>query len=273
MKGGAKQASTTLIDLTGMRFGKLTVLCVEGKTQHGREAKWICKCDCGAIKSVRSSELRKGVVKSCGCSRFEVKAETNNRGINLVGERFGHLTVLEKAKSGRTKSGKTFSNWLCRCDCGNEKIVRQRDLTERRTESCGCFANASRRKKAIQNYPTSYFTLQSEPTTREIINYVLGEGKNAAPENIQATMKELFRFYWANKVRNEQTTISRRNQRSGEINHCELCGKSCSPQIHHVIPVISFGGNERENIMWLCKECHLAMHEAQTKQEETNAKN
>lgn len=265
--------STTLIDLAGMRFGKLTVLCVDGKTQHGDEAKWICKCDCGAIKSIRSSELRKGAAKSCGCSRLEANAVSKNRGINLVGERFGHLTVLEKAKSGRTKSGKTFSNWLCICDCGSEKIVRQRDLIEGRTESCGCLSNASRREKAIQNYPTSYFTLQSEPTMQEIINCVLGERKNATPENIEATMKELFLFYWANKVRNEQTTISRRNKRSGEISHCELCGKSCSPQIHHVIPVMSFGGNERENIMWLCEECHLAMHEAQTKQEETDAKN
>lgn len=265
--------ATTLIDLTGKRFEKLTVLRVEGKIEHGKEARWMCKCDCGALKSFKSSELRRGAAKSCGCSRLEFQRASERSNADLIGMRFGTLTVAKKAPSGRTKGGKTFSNWLCVCDCGNEKIVRQRNLIEGRTNSCGCFSDIARREKALANYPTSYLTLKSEPTTQEIVKRVLGCDEDASTENIEKAMLELFLFYWANKVRNEQTTISRRNKRGGEITNCEMCGKPCAPQIHHVIPVMSFGGNERENIMWLCKGCHIAMHKAQEKREESNAEN
>lgn len=58
------------IDLTGMRFGKLTVIA-EGEKQNGRaEAFWICLCDCGnTTKPIAGYNLRNGLTKSCGCNR------------------------------------------------------------------------------------------------------------------------------------------------------------------------------------------------------------
>lgn len=57
-----------LIDLTGKRFGLLTVIEREPNAAHGI-AVWRCKCDCGQYTSVRGNNLKSGAVKSCGCLR------------------------------------------------------------------------------------------------------------------------------------------------------------------------------------------------------------
>lgn len=61
------------IDLTGMRFGRLKVCRRYPKpSNHIRQGViWICKCDCGRGKLVRSSHLLDGSVVSCGCVRSE----------------------------------------------------------------------------------------------------------------------------------------------------------------------------------------------------------
>lgn len=61
------------IDITGMRFGKLVVIRRNGLGRAGRNAHWLCKCDCGAETVVGSRDLRSGTTKSCGCLMFERK--------------------------------------------------------------------------------------------------------------------------------------------------------------------------------------------------------
>ena len=56
-----------LDDLTGQRFGLLTVVeCVES---IGNRTAWLCRCDCGGERIVKTIHLREGKVKSCGCVR------------------------------------------------------------------------------------------------------------------------------------------------------------------------------------------------------------
>lgn len=58
-------------DLTGMKFGRLTVIGRSSKkSKYG--ALWDCVCECGCPKSATTKELRKGYTKSCGfypCTR------------------------------------------------------------------------------------------------------------------------------------------------------------------------------------------------------------
>lgn len=54
--------------------------------------------------------------------------------INLVGQRFGRLTVKEFTGFSKWKN----SLWLCVCDCGNEVIVIDHNLKTGGTKSCGC---------------------------------------------------------------------------------------------------------------------------------------
>lgn len=60
---------TTLIDLAGQRFGRLTVIGREG-TVYG-QASWLCSCSCGKQTVVRGHSLRNGDTHSCGCLAAE----------------------------------------------------------------------------------------------------------------------------------------------------------------------------------------------------------
>ena len=54
-------------DLTGMRFGRLVVLCDDGtRDKHGK-VMWKCRCDCRKIKYVRTDSLINKKTLSCGC--------------------------------------------------------------------------------------------------------------------------------------------------------------------------------------------------------------
>lgn len=53
-------------DLTGQRFGKLTVIKRVGSSKS-RHAIWLCKCDCGNLKTVTMDDLLRGHTSSCGC--------------------------------------------------------------------------------------------------------------------------------------------------------------------------------------------------------------
>lgn len=60
-------------NLAGMRFGKLTAVKIVRNCEHKcKSVIWQCKCDCGNIVNVRSSNLINGHTKSCGCIRKEI---------------------------------------------------------------------------------------------------------------------------------------------------------------------------------------------------------
>ena len=60
-------------DLTGARFGRLTVIEYVDSDFRGR--LWRCKCDCGNEKIVVAKELKRGI-RSCGCSRSPHQKKT-----------------------------------------------------------------------------------------------------------------------------------------------------------------------------------------------------
>ena len=63
-----------LIDLTGKKFGYLTVIRRNGSSMpSGRKgnAKWLCRCICGQERSVVGSKLIRGENRSCGCKKGE----------------------------------------------------------------------------------------------------------------------------------------------------------------------------------------------------------
>lgn len=58
--------------------------------------------------------------------------------IDLTGERFGLLTILNEAEPYFQPSGRRLVQWNCLCDCGNKTIVRTTNLRSGHTTSCGC---------------------------------------------------------------------------------------------------------------------------------------
>ncbi len=65
-----------LIDLTGDKYGRLTVIKIAPRVK-GRGVEWVCRCDCGNEAVVRSSSLRQGNTRSCGCLAREMLVERN----------------------------------------------------------------------------------------------------------------------------------------------------------------------------------------------------
>lgn len=61
-------------DITGNRYGRLTVIAYDHTNAHG-EACWLCRCDCGNEKVVTGYKLRTGNTKSCGCMQKEHRRE------------------------------------------------------------------------------------------------------------------------------------------------------------------------------------------------------
>lgn len=108
-------------DLTGQKFNSLTVIKRIGS--KNKKALWSCKCDCGNMTEVITSNLTSGRIKTCGCSRQT----------DMVGRKLGMLTIIKK-----TKMIDSMSYWLSKCECGNEIELPWSHLRMRK--SCGCLA-------------------------------------------------------------------------------------------------------------------------------------
>jgi hypothetical protein len=102
-----------VINEKGNRYGKLTVIS-RAENSPGGKARWTCLCDCGDKVTVLGYDLRKGNTTSCGKHRY-----TDEKG-----NRYGKLTVTDRAEN--SPGGQ--AQWRCKCDCGNETIVRGCDL-------------------------------------------------------------------------------------------------------------------------------------------------
>lgn len=109
-------------NLTGEKFGRLTVIGVSRKAESGNRERyyWRCKCDCGNEKEVRTDCLTNGLVKSCGC----LKKDQDK--INL--------TKYHKHKLSHTKLWDTYYGMKSRCYDKTDK--RYSDYGGRGIEIC-----------------------------------------------------------------------------------------------------------------------------------------
>lgn len=107
-----------LIDLTGKRFGRLTVIERDYETQkkkHSNGTYWKCKCDCGNSKSISARCLTYGTTQSCGCLGLETKQNNFNQArckrnkVRVEGTDLFKLTAITPRSDN--KSGITGVRW------------------------------------------------------------------------------------------------------------------------------------------------------------------
>ena len=98
------------------------------------------KCFCGNEFKVRIESVKANHTKSCGCLHKERAIQSNLlRGGNLIGVRFGKLTVIKEIGfKVDLMSQKRKRVYLCLCDCGNYCFVQHQYLNYGDTSSCGC---------------------------------------------------------------------------------------------------------------------------------------
>lgn len=110
-----------LLELVGKKFNHLEVIQFDSMRKGG--SYWVCKCDCGNVKVIHGTSIKKGRSKSCGCYGAD----------NIIGKRYGRLVVLG---IGSIKHNKR--TYICQCDCGTLTSVSRYKLTSGHTQSCGC---------------------------------------------------------------------------------------------------------------------------------------
>jgi hypothetical protein len=80
---------TSPIDLTGRRFGRLTVVALDPIRAPDRQARWLCRCDCGNTIITKAGHLKSGGSASCtsgGCLKDKAsKHPLYRRWLNMIG--------------------------------------------------------------------------------------------------------------------------------------------------------------------------------------------
>ena len=127
------------IDLTGMRFGRLTVLYrTDNPNNKTKKTFWLCECECGEKTIADTASLKNG--KTAQCPKCAHMATGKSKRKDLVGNRYGRLVVTKMIYGKTSKSGKYRTLCECRCDCGNI-VERAQDHLVRNVnalQSCGC---------------------------------------------------------------------------------------------------------------------------------------
>ena len=135
-----EKAAAAFKDITGQKFGKLTVLEKTDKRTNNRSIIWKCKCDCGNFCEISRDSLIKGT-QSCGCLQKEKASKMGKmQGYDLTNQRFGKLIPLKLLEDKKERT------WLCQCDCGNQCEISSKNLLRGHVSSCGCL------KKSLGEY-------------------------------------------------------------------------------------------------------------------------
>jgi hypothetical protein len=80
--------------------------------------------------------------------------------VDLVGQRFGRLTVLSR------KDGLMRTYWMCLCDCGKETTVRTDKLKSGNTVSCGCYQKEVFNNRKHNKHKTRLYNIWSQMKQR-----------------------------------------------------------------------------------------------------------
>lgn len=115
-----------LVDLSGEKYGRLTVIC-RAENKNGRTS-WLCECDCGSLVEVRGNDMRMGKVQSCGCIKAE-KCRTQS-------EKAGKIRGVQLLKHGESTS-RLYHVWKSmRQRCNNPNNDFYKDYGGRGIKVC-----------------------------------------------------------------------------------------------------------------------------------------
>lgn len=95
-------------DLTGQKFGMMTVLELAGYTKH-RLSKWKCICDCGTEKIVIGGNLKTGTTTSCGCHKALVQKESCvTHGMSRTPEYYSWVDMNKRTSGNNAKHKRDY---------------------------------------------------------------------------------------------------------------------------------------------------------------------
>lgn len=135
-----------LIDITGQKFGKLTVIeRTENSSKGG--ARWICKCECGNSHIAVGTNLRNGTTTRCKQCAIKERTEKLKQKKDISGNRYGKMLVLKRLDE-TDKWNSTI--YLCKCDCGKIFKASRGNIVQGNHKSCGKCNNRSNGELKIE---------------------------------------------------------------------------------------------------------------------------
>jgi len=270
-------------DLTGQRFGKLTVLGRVHKTAGNKRTKFLCVCDCGNHSEVLSQNLTSGKTNSCGClAPLPEEAYLNKT--------FNALTVVSRVES---KGNSVML--LCMCACGKTSTVSFSNLKSGSVKSCGCGIHRALSTTTINtDYPfrtkknhdmvgmvvgkltviskigprgrdTYWFCLCECGGTTEATTHYLNKGLRLSCGCLHHRTGKDNPTYRGNvpPIRGGCDYESWRSSVMQRDNYtCVSCGAKRKIQAHHIMSFNKFGAYRLLDIngVTLCKKCHKEFH-------------
>lgn len=141
--------------------------------------------------------------------------------IDLSGQVFDRLAIIERAEDYISPQGKHYIQWLCQCECGNLKVIKSIDLRKKRVKSCGCLEKENlkliqQEKKKYNNFEVlddivkvffnnckDYFICDKTFWTEEIQQYCWVKAKNgyAVARNFEGKILSFHRLVMAKELK------------------------------------------------------------------------
>lgn len=190
-------------DLTGQKFGRLTVLEYAGR-DNGRFSLWRCRCVCGKYTTARASSLRYGTTKSCGC---------------LQAERTKEAATTHGLSGGRKQTPRLYRIWRnMKSRCFNPKTPKFQNHGGRGITVCTDWLQyASFHDWAMQNDYDDWLTLERIDNNGD---YEPGNCKWVTPkqQNLNTRRNRLFTYMgetmtlkeWSTRLGMQYSTLKAR---------------------------------------------------------------
>lgn len=137
--------------------------------------------------------------------------------VNLVGDKFGRLTVI--SLFDRKRSG---SRWLCKCECGNEHTVFTQNLKNGSVRSCGCQSHPTKHGMTNTRVYQTWAAMKSRCRSQSYHAHKHYAGKGVAVCNEWLQFEAFYEWALKNGYKDDLTLDRVDNSKGYEPSNCRF---------------------------------------------------